>query len=382
MFGILGSEHGFREGAWLRKRPNQKPGRSPSASAEKKTIKVVPPVRHDGDDRLYYDDGLYYDDRQDIVSPPPYAPREEPQHSKRGVSRQQQAAYYSDHPLSNRASAVVDLRASGRDEAAYGNGQVAAAYPNRGKPQSNLHRSGSGASNRGPGRASARMVAYEGQEPGVPFRIVEAPAAVPAPNHPHPGIQRGSSRSQHSKSSSATAQSSHHSDRQYESAHGNTHDSKSQSVKRSNHGSQRRTGLAPVQEDAYYSGSAVARNGNYGGQPLVRSRTRRSAAIAEDQHNHQSAGQASRHSKRSAIDVPRPSHHSDRKPSGAAHEAQRGSHHTAQYTIHNDFAAPEEATRGRRDSGYDSGRSPPAGSGEKRHAKLLGGDRNVTLAEF
>ncbi|KAL8811703.1 MAG: hypothetical protein Q9223_001517 [Gallowayella weberi] len=375
MFDFLKSEHSMEKGGWTRKRPGQKSGSSALAPVQKESIKVVSPIRRDADD------GLYYDDAQDPGPPPPaYNQQPGTQHSKHGASKQQQAAYYGDQTPPNWGSGRVDLRASRRDEADYGNGEVMGEYSNHGSAQPKLQRNGSGASNRGPSRPSARMDAYEGQGPDVRYSHADAPARYSA----HSGSQRGSSRGPQRDSGAAKARSSHHSDREYESAHGNNRSSK-QSVKRSEYGSQRRTGLAPIQEDAYYPAAADARKGKYTNQQLIRSRERRSAATFEDQDDHEAAGQGSRHSKRSAINVLEPSHHghySGRNPSESAKEEQQASHHTAQYSIHNDFAGPKEGSRDRRDSGYESGRSPPAGSGEKRHAKLIWGDRNITLAEF
>ncbi|KAL8806194.1 MAG: hypothetical protein Q9182_001469 [Xanthomendoza sp. 2 TL-2023] len=378
MFDFLKFDHNMEKGGWTRKRPGQKSGSSASAPEQKRSIKVTSPSskRNDGGN------GMYYDNVKDVVPPPPaYTQQQGTQHSKQGGSKQQQTAYYGEHSPSHRGSARVDLRASRRDEAAYGNGGAIGVYSNHGSAQKTLRRSGSEASKSGQSRESARRDAYEGQEPDVTYRHAEASAHYNA----HAGSQRGSSRGPHRDSGAANARSSHHSDRQYESSHGNNRSSKMQSVKRSDYGSQRRTGLAPIQEDVYYSAAADARKSKYPDHPLLRSRERRSAAIFEDQHDYGAAGQGSRHSKRTAINILGPSHHSHysgQKPSEPAKEAHRSSHHVAQYSIHNDFAAPQEGSRGRHDSGYESGRSPPADSGGKRHAKLFGGDRNITLAEF
>ncbi|KAI4241184.1 MAG: hypothetical protein L6R40_004720 [Gallowayella cf. fulva] len=433
MLKFLDYEYGKRQGALTRKRPGQKSGTPAPAPVRKSSMKAGIPPHHDNNEESYYEEDQDVGPRmvQHRSPPPAYNQQEQAYYSKRPSQPQQQEVDYNDYPRSDRRSAHVDARPSRRDEAAFGNGQDVGMYPAQGNPQASLRRAGSGASSRGSGRMPARADAYEDEQPELAYRRIDAPPAVSARDVAHPFLRRGGSTaskrstnrmsaqmedyedqlpepshhdvyepamqssrghdqgshrdSYHSHRRNAipaTARSSHHSKPQHVSAHREKPRSRMQSVKRSEHGSKRQTVLAPIQEDRYYASAAEVQQGNYGGQLPIRSRSRRSSALPEEEYDDRTANHSSRHSKHSGVvvDLREPSHKKEAEPS---HGLSRDSRQTAQFSIHNDFAAPsKDSRRSSRDSGYHSGQTSAAGLAGKRHAKLYGGDRDVTLADF
>ena len=326
MLKVFGYEHGMREGAWTRKGPGHKSGSSAvPAPSHKRSVKGgLRTSQADVENQAYYSDD---EDAATLVSrrsqlPPAYNQQEQACYSKRQVARQQQGAYYNNHPshnqleeldyydqpVQNRNSAHKSAYPNRRNTAPYPDDLEEGMYPEQSNAQVNLRRSGSHASNHGP-----------------PLQLLER-------SH-HSSRRSESSRSHHADAAPESAHTVHYSNHEPRASRSHSHRSQNHPVHRSEHGSQR---LAPI-----YEGSS-----NHAPRLTL-------AEVLSHKRGEAPVGRREHRSRDVAI-------------------VQGG----RQYTVHNDFAEEPQGSRGLvLHTGSAKGKP-------KQKAKLFMGKKEVTLAAF
>ncbi|KAL8780919.1 MAG: hypothetical protein Q9213_006259 [Squamulea squamosa] len=348
MLKIFGYEHGMRKGdgtrpgAWTRKGPGHKSGAGAvKAPSRNVTVKRdLPDLRDDDEGQAYYDIGPKEAppvNQPGQLPPPAYNQQVKAYYSKRQIADQQQEVRQYSRPAQHRVAPLEGALLNRRISAPHQHEQRRGVYPDdqgmrihqeqqgRGMHlEADLRRSRSHASNRNPGMQ---------QPQGPPQRSPD-----PGPSHHHyPDEYPRSARSGHNYP-----------------------------VERSQHGSQR---FAPVQGRSFHHAprltvaDAFLQQG--GGQSPIQGRDRRSASAFYGQEDDDRQGPP-----------PAGAQGSNR---GNGYPGSRGNGGERQYTVHNDFA---EAPRGSREPGYRTGPAKAGSGKEKQRAKLLMGNKTVTLADF
>ncbi|KAL8727094.1 MAG: hypothetical protein Q9166_006281 [cf. Caloplaca sp. 2 TL-2023] len=346
MLGYGEYEYGWRKGYGMtRKHKDHKSGatagQAPSRSGSHKAVSSHHPY---SDSESFSDDdaGLSPAMFQQDPPPPAYYQQQDAYYNNRPGPSQQAEVYYDNHPLSNRGSGPMG------------------AYP---------------------GHPAGEYYGYEN---------------VQVQDFAQGTCRSGASRGHQPDARPGSARSGNHSGHQYESAHSHkcSSGSNSPSVKRSAYGSKRGAGLAPIHEGRpshYLANGASAQQHYYDGKYPMQGRNRRTSAMMdEDPYGNQAPGHYPSRSRRTSAIMEEPqgsyvaSHSTRQSKRSSAIIAPQGSR-AGQYSIHNDFVSAKEvreAPRNKRDSGYFSGQPQHVSAKEKRHAKLIMGDRNVTLADF